>query len=67
MIKMGCKHHSDCNTCPFDDCVASVKSLSKKAKSKGDRSQYFADYYQKNKDTILAKRKEDYKKKKREM
>jgi predicted metallo-beta-lactamase superfamily hydrolase len=44
-----------------------VKSLSKKAKSKGDRSQYFADYYEKNKDVILAKRKENYKKKKREM
>lgn len=47
MIEMGCKHHSDCNTCPFDDCVASVKSLSKKAKSEGNRKQYFADYYQK--------------------
>jgi hypothetical protein len=25
----GCSKHSDCNTCPFDDCKASIRDLNK--------------------------------------
>ena len=32
-VKNGCKHHADCFTCPFDDCIVSVTPPTAEAKA----------------------------------
>jgi len=47
-MKTGCKHHDDCFTCPFPDCIC------------GDNPElesYNANYYREHRDQILQRRK----------
>ncbi len=50
--------HDDCFTCPYPDCIYDkAKVKSDKPKRTTDRSEYWAEYYQKNKERIKARRK----------
>lgn len=50
--------HNDCLTCPYPDCVYDrAKETGKKPKRTTDRSEYWAKYYQENKERINARRK----------
>ena len=59
---MNCTH-DDCLTCPYTDCVY---EKAKQPKRKRDRSEYYAKYYEENKEKLkknMRKRYHDNKKK----
>ena len=50
----GCRHHDDCLTCPFEDCIALDAELV------DPRVAYLQEYYQKNKEKKIAYSREYY-------
>ena len=45
-VPNGCRHHSDCFTCPFDDCIDGILYKEKVTMSRAVRNQAHALYRQ---------------------
>jgi len=62
---MNC-NHNDCLTCPYEKCIYDERTA-EKAKAKGkppkrthDRSEYWANYYEENKERIKKRMRQRY-------
>ena len=53
--------HNDCLTCPYPDCLyEKAKEKGKAPKRTNDRSEYWANYYEENKEKIKKRMRQRY-------